>query len=69
MKNPYATFDAIVSPVIIAANRLRSARDSLPAFYWMFVPAAIRVPLDSLFAAVEQYDREIGKAQQSDPKA
>jgi len=54
-------FDAIVEPVIIAANKLRQARDARPIWMWALVPGFVRRPMDALFQAIEAYDREIGR--------
>lgn len=55
------TIDAAISPVLIAANRLRQARDRLSPWAWLFVPASIRVPIDALFQAIEDLERRIGQ--------
>jgi len=60
MTSPLATIDALLDPIIVAANRVRQVRDALPEPAWMIVPLPIRGPMDALFAAVEAYDRKIG---------
>jgi len=65
MTSPLAILDAMIGPIIVAANKVREVRDSLPVAAWQFVPAAIRAPLDALFTAVENYDRAIGRMEQA----
>lgn len=61
MTSPLAAIDALLSPIIVSANKVREVRDSLPVAAWQFVPAAIRGPLDALFMAVERYDVMLGR--------
>lgn len=60
MTSPLATIDALLDPIIVAANRVRQVRDSLPVSVWKLVPVQISAPMDALFNAVEAYDRKIG---------
>lgn len=60
MTGPFAALDALLAPIIIAANKARQARDMLPVPVWILVPVAIRVPIDEVFAAVEKYERFVG---------
>jgi len=60
MTSPLAAIDALLDPIIVAANRVRQVRDALPEPAWTIVPLPIRGPLDALFASVEAYDRKIG---------
>ena len=53
--------DQYVAPIIIAANRLRQARDALPPWIWRMVPATLRGPVNAIFGAVEEYERQIGR--------
>lgn len=59
--NPLALIDQYVGPIVVAANRIRQARDSMPTWAWQFVPSPIRAPIDGLFEAVAAYDRRIGQ--------
>ena len=61
MTSPLAALDALVAPIILAANAARQARDALPTAIWALVPAQVRLPVDALFDAVEAYDRKIGQ--------
>ncbi len=61
MTTPLAAIDALVSPIILAANKARQVRDALPEQLWQFVPAQLRTPMDALFTAVEAYDRKAGQ--------
>jgi len=63
MKNPYATFDATIAPLIIIIHKIRQARDAQPVWVWRMIPGAITRPLQELFDFAEQYDRGIGRAQ------
>lgn len=63
MTTPLQALDSLVSPIIISANIARQARDALPEPIWRLVPAALRDPIDNLFAAVETYDRAVGRMQ------
>lgn len=58
--SPLAAIDALLDPMLQAANRVRQVRDSLPEPMWRLVPAVLRDPMDALFMAVEAYDRKIG---------
>lgn len=60
MNTPLTAIDALIAPIIIAANKARQVRDALPESLWQFVPAQLRGPMDQLFAAVEAYDRKVG---------
>lgn len=60
MNGPLATLDKLFSPILIAANKARQARDSLPLWMWEAVPDVIQKPVDEIFAAVEAYDRFVG---------
>lgn len=61
MTSPLAAIDALIAPIIIAANKVRQVRDALPAPVWQLVPATLRVPMDGLFEAVAAYDRKVGQ--------
>ena len=50
----------LFAPIIIAANKARQARDSLPTWVWEAVPDVIQKPVDEIFAAVEAYERFVG---------
>jgi len=63
-KSAILKFDAMVAPVIIAANKLRQARDARPVWMWMLVPGFVREPVDALFVAIERYDAEIGRVKE-----
>jgi hypothetical protein len=61
---PLAQLDSYFAPIIISANIARQARDNLPQPLWMLVPEKLRVAIDNIFLAVENYDRMVGKMQQ-----
>lgn len=61
MTSPLQIMDALLSPIIVAANRVRQVRDAVPEPAWMIVPLPIRGPLDALFMAVEKYDVALGR--------
>jgi len=63
-KNAILKFDAMVAPVIIAANKLRQARDARPVWMWMLVPGFVREPANMIFAAIEEYESEIGRVKE-----
>lgn len=63
MTTPLKALDDLIAPIIIAANVARQARDALPEPMWRLVPATLRDPIDNLFAAVETYDRAVGRMQ------
>lgn len=63
MTSPLAAVDALLAPIIIAANKVRQVRDALPETVWKMVPAQLRAPMDALFVAVEAYDRKVGQLQ------
>ena len=60
MTGPLAALDRLFAPIIIAANKARQARDSLPTWAWEAVPDVIQKPVDEIFAAVEAYERFVG---------
>lgn len=57
--------DDLFAPVLLACNRARQIRDALPEGLWLLVPSQIRVPIDSIFAAVEKYERAVGIAKEA----
>jgi hypothetical protein len=63
--SPFALLDGMVAPIIIAANRVRQVRDSLPVQFWTILPAAFRRPVEALFLAVEEYDRMVGRLREA----
>lgn len=65
MTSPLTALDNLISPILVAANVVRQARDALPAPLWQLVPAPLREPMDALFSAVEAYDRKVGLMKQA----
>lgn len=61
MTSPLAALDALIAPLILAANVARQARDNVPVFVWALVPAVVREPLDLFFERVEDYERLVGR--------
>lgn len=49
--------DAKLAPIIVALNKLRQIRDSIPMSVLALVPVALRAALDEVFAIVAEYDR------------
>ena len=65
MTGPLTALDRLFAPIIIAANKARQARDSLPTWAWEAVPDVIQKPVDEIFAAVEAYERFVGSLEAS----
>jgi len=65
MTTPFALLDGMVAPIIIASNKLRQVRDSLPVQFWTILPAAFRTPVEALFLACEEYDRMVGRLREA----
>ena len=60
-QSPLQIMDALLDPILVAANKIRQVRDALPTPLWFAVPEAFRVPLQALFDASEKYDQAIGR--------
>lgn len=58
--------DAKLAPVLIALNTARRARDDLPPGIWRMVPLAIRLPIDGVFAVVEELEGWLGRLKEAD---
>lgn len=59
MTNPLTQIDDVLDPLLKAVHSVRRAKEAIPDWLWQQIP--LRMPLEALFSAAEEYDRRIGK--------